>query len=162
MPSRPSPGSARPRATTPRVREGKLYRTADDADPITIGSEEWDRWIDQATNFYVELPTGDGFAVRKDGRIWYAYLRVQGTRVKHYLGMYSPTVAALEAAAESLRKRRNALVHPYERLLDAIEPILSDLFPTAGPSARYRITIECVTPEGAIQEGTAPLQLTLP
>ena len=89
--------------TTPKIVGGRIY--TDDAFTGTlVGSPAWFAWLDTATTFYFEAPTGT-FTARREhrqrgGSYWIAYRRCSGILHRSHLGKaHCLTPARLEQVA---------------------------------------------------------------
>src|SRR5690348_1037963 len=76
--------------TTPRVEQGTLISPATDAGSIPVDTPAWFAWLERATIFSFNGPTGR-FTARKEGRArggwyWKAYRTAHGTLQRVYLG----------------------------------------------------------------------------
>src|SRR5258707_2234031 len=91
---------------TPKIVSGLLY--TDDAFTGTpVGSPAWFAWLDSATTFYFESPTGTLTAHRehrqRGGFYWIAYRRRPGILHRSHLGKaHQVTFPRLEQVAEAL------------------------------------------------------------
>ena len=98
--------SRRENRTTPKIVSGRLY-TDDAFTGTAVGSSAWFEWLDTASTFYFESPTGTFTAHcehrQRGGMYWIAYRRRSGFLHRTHLGKaYQLTPSRLEQAALAL------------------------------------------------------------